>query len=110
MICDQCGEEDKMPEGACIVRAQKSGVFVCEVDRSDPNNSMDLLEIKNSRKIHYWNGAGGPEGLALHGSSDIDSCRITGVIESQPITEVIQIIRCSPVAYKILMEAKVWRP
>ena len=74
-----------------IVRADRAGVFYGTIIRKDG----DEVELKDCRRIWYWNGAASLSELALSGvkrtgnkfSVTVDSITILGVIEIIPCTE-----------------------
>lgn len=88
-----------------IIRGTKSGVFFGQIT----SGSGQEVELRNVRKLWYWDGACAVEQLAVDGVTNPSGCRFTVVVPEMVVTDAIQIIPCSDKAAKILQEAKVWR-
>jgi len=88
-----------------IVRGDRSGVFFGQVTA----RSGQEVELRNVRKIWYWNGACAVEQLAVGGVEYPSECKLTVVVPEMVVTDAIQIIPCSDRAAKILSEVKVWK-
>lgn len=88
-----------------IVRGDRSGVFFGQVAA---RNGQEV-ELRNVRKIWYWNGACAVEQLAADGVTAPADCKLTVVVPEIVVTDAIQIIPCSDRAAKILSEVKVWK-
>lgn len=88
-----------------IVRGDRSGVFFGQVAA---RNGQEV-ELRNVRKIWYWDGACAVEQLAVDGVENPSECKLTVVVPEMVVTDAIQIIPCSDGAAKILSEVKVWK-
>lgn len=88
-----------------IVRGDRSGVFFGQVAA---RNGQEV-ELRNVRKIWYWDGACAVEQLAVDGVENPSECKLTVVVPEMVVTDAIQIIPCSDRAAKILSEVKVWK-
>ena len=83
-----------------IIRCDRSGVLFGEV----VSQKKQVVDLKNVRKIYYWEGAFCVEGLASIGTIKSQKCKLTQTVDSMTVTDAIQIIPCTEVAEKILSE------
>lgn len=86
-----------------IIRADKAGVFYGTIIRKDG----DEVELKNCRRIWYWNGAASISELAKSGVKK-DGNKFTVTVESIVILGVIEIIPCTPEAIKSIESVPEW--
>lgn len=91
--------------GKVIVRADRAGLFYGEIK---VRNGSEVT-MANVRKLHYWDGAFAPEGIALNGVTKPDNCRFTGYIDEMEILGVVQIIPCTERAIKSIESVPVWK-
>ena len=89
----------------CIFRGTGSGVFFGEL--VDKNGQE--VEIKNCRRIWYWEGACSISEIALHGVKKPDNCQFTVTVESVVITDCIEIDVCTDEAIKNIESVKIWK-
>ena len=91
-------------EKKCIFRGDRSGVFYGElVERNGQE-----VEIKNCRRLWYWDGACSISEIALSGVKEPDNCKFTVTVESLVITDCIEIDVCTDKAIKNIESVKVW--
>jgi acylphosphatase len=88
-----------------IVRGDRSGVFYGTLVAKNGSE----VELHNFRKLHYWDGAGAVEQLAVDGTSKPNNCRFTVWVEKGIIEDEIQILECTDKAIKSLEEVKEWK-
>lgn len=88
-----------------IIRGDRSGVFFGKIAA---RNGQEV-ELRNVRKLWYWDGACAVEQLAVDGIVDGHGNKYTVVVPEMIITDAIQIIPCSDKATKVLSEVKVWK-
>lgn len=67
------------------------------------------VELVNSRRIWYWEGAASLSQLAVDGVAEPDKCKFTVRVPSITITEAIEIIPCTIKAQKIIEGVKEWK-
>lgn len=96
---------EKMKNQYCIVRGDRSGVFFGQVAA---RNGQEV-ELRNVRKLWYWNGACAVEQLAVDGVTAPADCKFTVVVPEMTITDAIQIVACSERAVKALSGVRVWK-
>lgn len=89
----------------CIVRGDKSGVFYGEiVDRKGQE-----VELKNCRRLWYWDGANSISELAKNGTKEPKNCKFTVYVESIEILDAIEINECSEEAIKNIEGVNIWK-
>ena len=87
-----------------IIRTYSAGVHYGILNKVD----NDTVELKNTRRIHYWNGANSLTDIALGGISDKLTSRITKKLPSIILQNVIEIIECTDVAIEDLDNFPEW--
>ena len=87
-----------------IIRADRAGVFYGTIIRKD----RDEVELKDCRRIWYWNGAASISELALSGVKKGGN-KFSVTVESITILGVIEIIPCTAEAIKNIESVPVWR-
>lgn len=89
----------------CIVRGDRSGVFYGEiVDRKGQE-----VELKNCRRLWYWDGANSISELAKNGTKKPKNCKFTVYVESIEILDAIEINECSEEAIKNIEGVNIWK-
>ena len=87
-----------------IIRADRAGVFYGTIVRKDGNE----VELKDCRRIWYWDGAASLSEIAVSGVKH-ETSKITVTVESIVILNVIEIITCTEEAIKNIESAPVWK-
>ena len=67
------------------------------------------VEIKNCRRIWYWEGACSISELALRGVKKPDNCKFTVTVESVVINDCTEIDVCTDEAIKNIESVKIWK-
>ena len=98
-------EEINMENKYYIIRGDRSGVFFGQI----AGRNGQEVELRNVRKLWYWEGACAVEQLAVDGVTNPISCKFTVVVPEMVVTDTIQILSCSDKAEKILGEVKAWK-
>lgn len=88
-----------------IVRTKNAGVFYGEIE----TRSHDEIEMRNVRKLWYWDGAAAIEQLAMNGTKAPNNCKFTVTVPSMIIADPIQIIEATEEACKSIEAVKVWQ-
>ena len=88
-----------------IVRGDRSGVFFGQVAA---RNGQEV-ELRNVRKLWYWDGACAVEQLAVDGVTAPANCKFTVVVPEMTITDAIQILPCSGRAVEAISGVRVWK-
>ena len=86
-----------------IIRADRAGVFYGTLVRKDGNE----VELKDCRRIWYWDGAASLSEIAVSGVKH-ETSKITVTVESIVILGVIEIITCTEEAIKNIESVPVW--
>lgn len=88
-----------------IVRCNRAGVFFGELAQ---RNGQEV-ELKNARRLWYWNGAASLSQMAAEGVKRPDGCKFTIPVESIVLLEAIEIIPCTVEAIDNIEAVKVWK-
>lgn len=89
-----------------IIRGNWSGVFFGQIVRRVEKGDYIL---KNVRRIFYWDGANTIQEIALHGILNHAASMLTVIVPEMEITDVIELIKCSPQAVADLKEIREWK-
>ena len=89
----------------CVIRTYSAGVHTGYVESRDGKEVV----LRNSRRIHYWEGAASLSQLAIDGVSKPDNCRFAMVLDKITLTEAIEVIPCTEKARKNIAEVPVWK-
>ena len=87
-----------------IIRTQHAGVFFAEIVRREGN----VLELKDSRRIWYWEGAASLSELATRGTSAPAKCKFPCPLEEQTVADWVEIIKVTPKAAKSIDAVPEW--
>ena len=88
----------------CVFRGNRSGVFFGEL--ADKNGQE--VEIKNCRRLWYWDGACSISEISLSGVKNPNNCKFTVTVERLVITDCIEIDVCTEKAIENIESVKVW--
>ena len=88
-----------------IVRTDRAGVFFGQIEKIDGN----VINMKNVRKLFYWDGACAVEELAMSGVKKPENCKFTVVVPLMAVFDPIQIIPCTDEATDNLSKVRVWK-
>lgn len=88
-----------------IVRTRSAGVHAGELIS---RNDMEV-ELKNARRIWYWDGAASLSQLAMEGVSKPENCKFPCEVTKITLTEAIEIIPCTPKAQNSIQGVPIWK-
>ena len=88
-----------------IIRADRAGVFYGTLAEKEGTE----VELKDCRRIWYWDGAASISELALSGVTKPDKCRFSVTVPSIVVTGVIEVIPCAKAAVKSIESVPVWK-
>ena len=88
-----------------IIRGDRSGVFYGEI----LSRSGTEVEIRNCRRLWYWNGAASLSQLALEGVTRPQACKFTVTVPLLVILDAIELIPCSEAACASIDGVPVWK-
>ena len=90
----------------CIIRSYESGVHFGEVlETRDTIHGLSVT-LKDSRRVHYWEGAASLSQMALDG---IKTGRIAMVLPEIQVESVCEIIPMSDAAIDNMKKQPIWR-
>lgn len=96
--------KQQMADNYVIIRTYSAGVHAGELVRRNGKE----VELKNARRIWYWEGAATLSQLAVDGTSLPSKCKFPCEVSSIILTEAIEIIPCTEKAMKSIKEVKTW--
>jgi len=88
-----------------IVRCNRAGVFYGTLNEIDGLQ----VELKNCRRLWYWDGAASLHQLAAEGVTAPGNCKFTVRVESIVLLEAIEVIPCTDKAIEIIEAVKEWK-
>ena len=88
----------------CIVRCDRAGVFFAEVESLEG----DRAQLKNARRLWYWDGAASLSQMANEGVKAPQNCKFTVVVEAMTVLGVIEVIPCTDAAAACIERVPVW--
>lgn len=88
-----------------IVRCNRAGVFYGTLSEKDGQE----VELKDCRRIWYWDGAASLHQLAAEGTTAPSNCKFTMRVESIILTEAIEIIQCTDRAIESIEAVREWK-
>ena len=88
-----------------IIRGDAAGVFFGTLVRRDGSE----VELKDCRRIWFWDGACSLSELAMSGTNNPHNCKFTVTVPSIEILGVIEVIPCTEQAIKSIENVPVWK-
>ena len=88
-----------------IVRCNRAGVFYGTLSEKEGQE----VELKDCRRIWYWDGAASLHQLAAEGTTAPSNCKFTMRVESIVLTEAIEIIPCTDRAIESIEAVREWK-
>ena len=88
-----------------IIRADRAGVFYGTIIRKEGNE----VELKDCRRIWYWDGAASVSELSVSGVKYPKRCKFTVSVNNITILDVIEIIPCTNKAIESIESVPVWK-
>lgn len=92
-----------------LIRSYASGVHFGLLEKEYDLQSGIAVDLINSRRVHYWDGACSLSQLAMEGSKCPDKCRIAVVVNKIRISQVIEIIELNNYQFELLNSYKEWK-
>lgn len=87
-----------------IVRTYSAGVFAGTLIKREGKE----VELKNARRIWYWEGAASLSQLAQEGTSKPEKCKFPCKVDTVILTEAIEILSATEKAELSIRGVKVW--
>lgn len=88
-----------------IVRCDRAGVFYAEIE----SRNGQEVELRNVRRLWYWDGAASLSQLALEGVKAPRNCKFTVTVPSITVLDAIELIPCSAAACASIDGVHVWK-
>ena len=88
-----------------IIRADRAGVFFGTITRKDGNE----VELKDCRRLWYWDGACSISELAVNGTVAPKQCKFSVTVPEITVLGVVEIIHCTGAAVKSIEAVPVWK-
>ena len=92
-----------------VVRSYGSGVHFGTLKAKENNQAGVEVELADSRRIHYWDGAASLSQLAMEGVSKASNCRMPCKVDTMTVTQVLEIIPTTDKAGKSLDAVAIWQ-
>lgn len=92
-----------------IIRADRAGVFFGTLVAKRETPAGVEVELHDSRRLWYWDGAASLSQLATEGVKNPSECKFTVTVPQHMVMQVIEIIPCSEAAIKSIEAVKVWK-
>ena len=94
----------------CIIRADRAGVFFGTVtSKTATPGGYNEVELKDVRRLWYWDGAASLSQLATEGAKAPDNCKFTVIVPEMVVSGVIEIIPASDAAIQNIESVEVWK-
>lgn len=94
----------------CVIRADRAGVFFGTVtNKTVTPGGYNEVELKDVRRLWYWDGAASLSQLAVEGVKNPADCKFTVVVPAMVVSGVIEIIPATEVAVSNIEGVKVWK-
>ena len=92
-----------------IIRSDRAGVFYGELVKQEIAGDKLMVQMKNARRVFYWNGAASLSQLAIDGTKRPNDCKITLSVDTITVMGVIEIIPMTDKAAKNLDSVRAWK-
>lgn len=89
----------------CIVRTRSAGVFAGYVE----SRNGQEVQMREARRIWYWNGAASLSQLAVDGTTKPEDCKFPEAVDRAELLEVIEILECTEKAQKSIAAVVIWK-
>ena len=92
-----------------IVRSYGAGVFFGTLNDVEKCEDKWTVELINSRRIWYWEGACSITQLAVDGKKNPSGCKFTVIEPSVIVSGVVELHECSETAVKSIESVQEWK-
>ena len=92
-----------------IIRADRAGAFYGTLAEVESNGNELQVELRDLRRLWYWDGACSLTQLAVEGTTEPDECKFTVRQASAVIVGVVEILPCSDVACESIEAVEEWK-
>ena len=88
-----------------IIRCNRAGVFYAEIE----SRQGDEAQLRNARRLWYWDGAASLSQLAMEGVKCPRDCKFTVTVPSMTVLGVIEVIPCTEDAVRSIEAVPEWK-
>lgn len=88
-----------------IIRCDRAGVFCAEIE----SRQGDEANLRNARRLWYWNGAASLSQLAMEGVKRPRDCKFTVTVPNMTVLGVIEVIPCMEDAVRSIDGVPEWK-
>lgn len=92
-----------------IIRADRAGVFFGTLVNKENTPAGVEVELKDCRRLWYWDGAASLSQLAVDGVSSPERCKFTVIVPQMVVMQVIEIIPCTDKAIESIEKVATWK-
>ena len=92
-------------ENYVIIRTYSAGAHAGEL----VSKNGQEVELKNARRLWYWDGAASLSQLAMEGVSKPQNCKFPCEVPKIILTEAIEIIPCTQKAIDSIRGVQIWK-
>jgi hypothetical protein len=92
-----------------LIRSYAAGVHIGYLKSSEYTSAGEVVTLLNTQRIFTWYGACSLSQVALEGVKEPDKCQFSVEIPENKITNVIETIPLTEVAFKNLKSVKIWK-
>lgn len=92
-----------------IVRSYGAGIFFGTLNETEKCEDKWTVELLNSRRIWYWEGACSITQLAVDGTKNPSGCKFTVIEPSVIVSGVVELHECSETAVKSIESVPEWK-
>ena len=88
-----------------IIRCDRAGVFYAEIE----SRQGDEANLRNARRLWYWDGAASLSQLAQEGVKRPRNCKFTVTVPNMTVLGVIEVIPCTEDAVRSIEAVTEWK-
>lgn len=88
-----------------IARTYSAGVFAGTLSKREGKE----VTLTNARRLWYWEGAASLSQLAQSGTSKPQNCKFPEAVKEVLLTEVIEMLKVTPVARNSIEGVEIWK-
>lgn len=89
-----------------MVRTETAGVFAGYIESYEQGN---VINLKQARRIWYWEGAASLSQLAMEGTSKPNECKFPCEVDDIKLFGVIEVIPITEKAKQSIASVSVWK-
>ena len=101
-------DSNELEKDYVIIRSNHAGVFAGHIESIREGTQYSSVDIKECRRLWYWNGAASISQLSIHGTSKPKECKFPQPVSRQTINGVIEIIPCTLKARASIEGVEIW--